>query len=221
MPIVILSEHKETYLNALENADLGDYQKFVDFILLRSLDTIQLVYESVRGVSSRNPIEIAREFQKLYLTKGGYTQDEVDASGQELIKVVADEFGKRIKEIETPKLHGTQSLIPANYISQVPTHRVPLGGGKALNVNLHSDRPASAKIARNFGLLVPKDAGAEDDIQLRALPQGEEFVARLDELRPTVSGTLFIRVSIFVERTIGEMLSELKTLAERESLNSR
>ena len=220
MPIVILSEHKESYLNALEGADKGDYQKFVNFMLLRSLDTIQLVYESVRGAGSPNPLDIARDLQKLYVTKGGYTQDEVDQSGAELEKLITNEIGKRVKEFETPKLHGSLSYTGTEHISP-PTHRVPLSGGKNLNVSLASDRPAAAQVSRYFGLFVPKDAGAEDDIQLRELPQGEVFTARMDELRPVVSGTLSIRVSIFVERLLSEMLGKLKALAELEAMKNR
>ena len=41
MPIVILSEHKNVYLDALESADGGDFQAFVDFMLARALDTIR------------------------------------------------------------------------------------------------------------------------------------------------------------------------------------
>jgi Fic family protein len=233
MPIVILSEHKENYLSALESADAGDYQRFVNFMLLRSLDTIQLVYESVRGAGSPNPLDIARDLQKLYVTKGGYTQDEVDQSGQEFEKLITNEIGKRVKEFETPKLHGSLSYSGATYIpQQPPTHRLPLSGGQTLNVSLASDRPAAARVFRSFALLVPRDAGAEDDIQLRELPQdelamlkefpqGEVFTARMDELRPVVSGTLSIRVSIFVERLLSEMLGKLNALAEQEARNNR
>ncbi len=46
MPIVILSEQRDSYLRSLEISDSGDYQAFVDFMLARSLDTIGLVEES-------------------------------------------------------------------------------------------------------------------------------------------------------------------------------
>jgi Fic family protein len=49
MPIVILSEHKGTYLDALESADGGNYRSFVDFMLDRVLDTITLVSEGLLG----------------------------------------------------------------------------------------------------------------------------------------------------------------------------
>jgi Fic family protein len=55
MPIVILSEHKEAYLDALESADKGEYQVFVDFMAARSFDTITMVAEATKGeLSSQN-----------------------------------------------------------------------------------------------------------------------------------------------------------------------
>jgi Fic family protein len=48
MPIVILSEQKETYLDALEGADGGNYQMFVDFMLERTVGTILFVRESAQ-----------------------------------------------------------------------------------------------------------------------------------------------------------------------------
>ena len=38
MPIVILSEHKNVYFDALENADMADCQSFIDFMLARCLE---------------------------------------------------------------------------------------------------------------------------------------------------------------------------------------
>ena len=67
MPIVILSEHKNVYFDALENADTGDYQSFVDFMLARSLDTIKLVDESVRSALSPSAEQSVAAINDLFL----------------------------------------------------------------------------------------------------------------------------------------------------------
>jgi hypothetical protein len=41
------------------------------------------------------------------------------------------------------------------------------------------------------------------------------FVARMDELIPAISGVLQIRITLFTERVVGEMLAELKSLAQK------
>lgn len=85
MPIVILSEHKNTYLDALEAADGGGYQTFVDFMLSRSLDTIELVRESVRSALAPSVEESVAAINSLYITKGGYTHQQVDKAGEQLL----------------------------------------------------------------------------------------------------------------------------------------
>lgn len=47
MPVVILSEHKENYLDALESADGGNYELFVEFVLERALETILFLIEGI------------------------------------------------------------------------------------------------------------------------------------------------------------------------------
>jgi Fic family protein len=55
LPIMILFEQKEAYLGSLEAADRGEYQAFVDFMLDRSLDTIDLADRNLRGELEDEP----------------------------------------------------------------------------------------------------------------------------------------------------------------------
>ncbi len=105
MPIMILSEQKNAYLDALEAADDGDYQAFVEFMLRRSLDTAELVGESMLGAFSPTPEEGVNALNKLYETKGGYQQQKVErcwlnppaiTNGQG----VTSAFAKRVFEFE-------------------------------------------------------------------------------------------------------------------------
>ena len=104
MPIVILSEHKNVYFDALENADTGDYQSFVDFMLARSLDTIKLVDESVRSALSPSAEQSVAAINDLYLTRGGYTHEEVDQAGVKLMEALANEVKKVISRNTLPKV---------------------------------------------------------------------------------------------------------------------
>jgi len=214
MPIVILSEHKETYLNALEDVDRGDYQSFVDFLLAKSLDTIQLVSESLLGSLAPSAEQSVEAINGLYFTKGGYTQDDVDAAGIQLIQLVQTELNKATSKNYTPKLHRITNLIKGVLSHPEPLHRLTLDGGQTLEVSLSSDAPASASLSRRYTLWLPKDADSEDDVQLMRVEGGVAFIARMDEILPSISGVLRIRIGLFAEREAREMLAELKSLAE-------
>ena len=231
MPIVILSEQKDAYLDALVEADRGDFQLFVNFILDRSLDTISLVEEGFRGALVPTPEDAAAAIAGLFVTKGGYTQAQVDGAGERLFQLVDGELSKIIAKNVGSNLQGraTTVVMRGHKLVPDPAHRFPSsenGDLKVLNVELSSSPPAFARVFQQFALWLPKDAAGDDDVQLVLVGHGDHisgmasdgeltFSARMDELVPSTSGVLRIRVRLFADRTIGEMLSGLKIRAEK------
>jgi Fic family protein len=228
MPIVILSEHKEVYLDALEAADSGRYQVFVDFMLDRALDTIVLVNESLLGASAPSLEESAAAITRLYITRGGYEQAQVDEAGRSLGGLILAEIGKSISKIAGPNLNGQANFFIANNVRNTPspTHRLLLRDDDdliAYVLELHTAAPAPARLDRKYALWLPKDANSDDDIlfariadnlAMVALDLNEiAFSARIGDLIPAISGVLQIRTSLFADRIVGEMLRELLSAA--------
>ncbi len=215
MPIVILSEHKEPYLDALEAADSGDYQSFVDFMLVRSLDTISLVNERVRGALSPTPEQGVEAIDRLYTTKGGYRQEEVDAGGAKLLQLVGDELTKVFSRIPSSNVRYEARFIDSGKGTSDAAHRPPISGARKLEVRLAAIQRAKATSLRTYHLFLPIDADVDDDIQLERADSEDSFVAQVNDIVPSVSGVLQIRIALFAERVAGEMLTELKTTIEK------
>jgi Fic family protein len=214
MPIVILSEHKNAYLDALESADSGNRQPFVDFMLARCLDTITLVSESVRSAQAPTLEASLTGINRFYFTKSGFSFEEVDAAGSEFMKTILTECKNAIETIRQPKLTASLGLEASKYSAPV-AHRLPLGGGQQLYISMATASPLSTNLVHRYQLLVPKNASGEDDIQL--IFNGKvELNARVDEIIPVSSGVFQIRVRMFAERTILEMLDKLRRLVEAE-----
>ncbi|HEY4904685.1 MAG TPA: Fic family protein [Candidatus Sulfotelmatobacter sp.] len=214
MPIVILSEQKNIYLDVLESADSGNYQAFVDFMLARSLDTIELVSESVRAALVPSSDRSLSEIKNLYLTKGGYTHDQVDEAGKALLGALKTEIQTAMSKNAAPKVSFSQNLHNAGYVVSDPAYRSPLTSGLQLTVSLSSAAPAQANVMKIYHLWLPKDAAGEDDILIKNASSVERFAARLDEILPSLSGVLQMRIKIFAERVVGEMLNELTVAAK-------
>jgi len=218
MPIVILSEQRDTYLTALENADAGDYQAFVNFILARSLETINLVDESLRCASTVSAEESLAALESLYLTKGGYTHEQVDQAGEKLMQEILQTVQQAIAKVRTPRINSGGGVQSGGATYQIPAgYRIPLSGPRILHVSLSSAPPAVASVSVVYGLLVPKDATGGDDIQIvdqsKAGSQNA-FTARVDELTPSLAGPLRIRLNMFAERIANELLVELSKMAQ-------
>jgi len=216
MPVMILTEHKGAYLDALEGADAGEYQLFVDFILKRALDTIQLVAESLRGAFLPASEESAAAIDSLYRTKGGYAQKEVDENGSKLVGLIKNELDKVLARNSTANLHGLAVGAQGGPGSSDKEHRLPLNGvPQGIEIRLISDAPAAAQVIRRYHLYLPKDAGIDDDVQFQREDRMDAFYARMDEVVPLTSGVLGIRIALFAERVVASMLGELRPLAEQ------
>jgi Fic family protein len=214
MPIVILSEHKDPYLDSLERADAGDFQCFLDFILARCLDTITLVDASLQCATAPTAEQSMAAIQRLYVTRGGYTHQQVDEAGSRLFEAAETAARATLSRFTGGSVTfgsgrmGTQYPVPSGY-------RFPLGGGQAFQVGLNSAPPVQANVYRNYALLLPKDAAGDDDVQLvNMASSADTLIARVDELIPAITGVLQIRINLFAERVANEMFKELKTKAE-------
>jgi Fic family protein len=229
MPIMILSENKDDYLDALEDADNGQYQRFVDFMLDRSLDTMILVDESLRAALVPAPEVGTEAIRGLYRTKGGYCQEEVDSAGMQLIHLFQDELKKLFSANMDCNLKGSMGTARSTNSKSDSFHRLPGGTEKGLLLKLESADPAKATIERSYTLWLPVSKFNDDDIQIVSpykkilnnnyhVVQEDfdvSFTARVDELIPHISGVLQIRMGLFAERVLGEMLQELKERAEQ------
>jgi hypothetical protein len=77
--------------------------------------------------------------------------------------------------------------------------------------------PLTSKVARLYRAWLPADASGEDDILLEnSNDQSDVFAARMEEVEPAISGILQIRLKMFAERIVSEMLMELRNLADSE-----
>jgi Fic family protein len=222
IPLLILAENRNDYFASLEAADAGDFQPFVDFILERGLDAIQLAHESLRLATL--PLEDSViQFQRLYATKGGYNQTQVDEAGKKLFDLFHKELVKQFEELKqrVPELTIRCETQGDNYELARATSRLPINPGpRVMKFDLKSSPPAPAQVARSFGVEVPKDCDREDTFAIQNLETHELFEARATELIPEVSASLQMRTSIWVQRVLSEAFQELTRQAAESLKNS-
>ncbi|HMH49970.1 MAG TPA: Fic family protein [Candidatus Acidoferrum sp.] len=216
MPIVVLSEHKNPYLDSLEAADQGNYQAFAGFMQDRSLETMKLVEESLRSASSPSAEDTLAAIQRLYVTRGGYTHEQVDTAGRSLVNLFSEEV-KRISPrfLVAPIAGSVQVLGLPSQEPSLHNYRMPLQGTAAVTINMTTPPPANAGIQRQYWLEVPKDAAGSDDLVLTDA-RHDPFTARMDELVPTLAGVLQIRMGMFAERVLRDMQAELLEQAQKK-----
>ena len=209
VPLVILAEHRTEYRAALERADARGYQPFIDFTLDRTLDSIQLVSETLRAAGVPAPIEAAAQLKRVYLTQGGYSHAEVDGAAYRVFDAFVAEVRRQAQSLNTSELVIVCSISQTEMSTSNPSYRKPITDGPRMAVlRLATAPPAKTELLRRVTLEVPKDSGAEDDLVVRS-DTDDTFQARMAEAHPALTGTLQLRLSVFVHGFLGRVIAEI------------
>ena len=147
------------------------------------------------------------------MTKSGYTHEEVDNAGIRLLDAVVQEIARQLTAMQSPEI--TMAVNKQGTVAGKPVakYRTTLGGSIGFSLHLVTKAPAQANKTLGFQLQVPKDCGREDDLVLCNPKTDETFSARIDDVIPTVSSVLEIRIRMFAEGLLSRSLEELANTA--------
>jgi hypothetical protein len=122
------------------------------------------------------------------------------------------------QELEKIKRLGTIRVISGtsgdkNEISDKSYRQTVTRGPRFFAFTFLANAPLVARISHHFQLEVPKDCDHEDSLRIRELWRYNHFYARINELLPSPTGALQMRLKIAAEAIVNEALSELLKLA--------
>ena len=224
MPIMILSEHKEAYLDALVSADGGDFQPFVDFMLRRSVDTMTIVHDNLQKALVPTAEESLAAISGPAIAKGRFSNKQIDDGGTKFLNALKEDIQKELsRKVADPKIQSKVGLTVGSHPIYLPTHRASHGVGEHLDVELVAIQPSRVQnislppevVTRRYDLLVPKDATGQDEYQILERDKKSEYAMPVDDILPVLSGTAQLRIGIFAERLVAEMLAELRAKVDR------
>lgn len=225
-PVLILAEKRDEYLRSLAASDSGNVQRFVDFIRERTIDSIQLVDESIKAADT-TPLETSLEvLDSLNRTQGGYTHEQVEKAGAELLKVFQDvlkrEFGKAVK--------GRESQIEPTFALKGAQHGTLTGRFQAYKAARSNSLfiagfktkslPRNVQTRASYHVIIPIDSDKEDELYIvemataREIKQEPVFSVRASEMIPQTAGSTLMLLTIVGERLAKELLSQLAELAQ-------
>lgn len=222
VPLLILVENRKEYLDSLVAADRNHHQAFVDFVMERALDAILLVNESLGAAVSPQPADALGALDALFTTQGGYPQDQVDHAGIDLLEFVKLEIEEQAEKLnDNGRLRiSTVDARSADRLSGVPPHhRAPRTdeGYPYLSLSLKASEPLAVGSHRHLVVAVPNDAGRDDDVSVvETSTLRRVFTARVSELIPAPAGGMRMRLSIAVQRLLGEGIQELVEKAKAQ-----
>ena len=228
VPLLILAEKRDEYLDALGEADQDKPQSFINFVLERILDSIQLVEESIRAALSVSSEQSLQRLQNLNRTQSGYTHIEIDRAAKSLL----EELISKLSKISKQSLSGNETFVRidigksyTNFKLAYEGYRKISNGEEVVQLSARTiTLPQNASVQRIYGVSVPSDSGIDDDIVIQTADHNSGrlntinravFEARVSELLPSLSATTQMRLEIFVQGILNEVLAELEQKAKQ------
>ncbi|HEX8682072.1 MAG TPA: Fic family protein [Ardenticatenaceae bacterium] len=216
VPLLITNDQRGIYFAALAEADRGNYQPFVDFVLERVYDVLDFLQVSFRTTAAPSSRSIVETIKQRYVTRAGYTHQEVDAAGNSLFQKFEEELNHRAKSdlvgapITFNMRQEQKAMDPPRELQEMRRPVAP--PQRRLRVSFTSRVPATGsgvKVERLYTLFVPRNAAREDRIVLYETVTREVIPARIGELLPTTTISAEIILRLAAEGAVQGALLEL------------
>jgi Fic family protein len=221
VPLLILSEKREEYLNALADADVGNYQPFVSFILERTLNSIELFSESIEAALQGSVTDSLDRFRILSRTKNGFTHEDMNNAARILTDSLHKTFQQYVQNrfSKSNEVRCGVTLLSGNTYALSENYRHP-SYPQMIQISLTTKLLLSnVGVEEFYNVAVPKNSEIDDDLLVFEANSLSKvvFTVRPSELIPQISGVVQMRLSIFVEKVVQKLLVQLEQFA-RQSL---
>lgn len=211
VPLLILSDARDEYLDSLAAADAGDLAAFLSFVRDRVIDVVDLVIHTMRAGQAGDEAGSLERLRQVVTSLGGRTHSELDAIANRLLDAAQEEFRQRISELQLPEGITTAiNLVPARETGP-SGYRMPVANARILQVIVNSAAPASANATARVRTLI---ATADDRAALRLEAEHAEAAFAVRDLEPMVRDVAKIKIAGVVDATMNRLLKELADAAE-------
>ena len=215
LPLLILADQRPVYLDSLEAADAGNFQRFVGFIFGRAISSVELALESFATASLPDPLEQSTTIAALFKTPAGLTHAEVDECGTRFITELRRALLGQAKSavmVEGQSKYADEFRGESTVLE--PRHRKLVAGEqRPLAIKLETLAPAAAQVSASYALEVPIICADDSEFIIRA--GDTTLTAGVSDLYPTLSPGLALRITMFAQGQIGSKMSELAKRARQ------
>jgi Fic family protein len=212
IPLVVFSNQRVAYLDALAQADQGDHGPWTGFVADRGIDTMQLIVETLRSAAAPQPDEVAERLGSLFSPRGR-SHAEIDNLALRLLAEAQARWeqavGKMRPRLSAAEIRQTIGVAPA------PSGYRRIAGREApaVTVSLGTPAPAAYTVSLWFRVNIALDDANPFGFQLEVVGSEDRLDIRDADLAPEMSDSLRLRLSEWTERHLGGLLAQLDQVA--------
>lgn len=212
-PLVIFADQRGHYFDALEAADKGRYEGFINFIESCALDTLGIVTAQLRPEA---PSALASLADLANFYKDASDEIAYFDAATRLSKLAYAEFTRQAEELPFPP-HIRWDVFSVYTNTQLIDGYMHADKDANFCFRLMSHTPTEASVSVIIGALVGKHTDAAD-IALVSNFKGDVLEVTMREIEPTVTEALRLKVSAWVEAQVTLYIFELQKAVAKARL---
>jgi len=216
MPLMIYAEQRAAYLDALEAADAGRHQRFVDFIVDRGVSALARIADLMRLSVAPPAAESLARLGGFVRAVGGLTYEELDGAASRLMAVLQATIASELKSLSLPTNltasatsgGGMRDPVPGGYRRPILTSPQPQG------FVLASAAPADARVSAKYEVYVAASEQTRLTFVIHQDGAANDIELLTSDVHPDVTEDAKYRLGLFVRASVSERLAHLGTRAE-------
>ncbi|MCI0630302.1 MAG: Fic family protein [Phycisphaerales bacterium] len=219
IPFLFFFDQRKAYYDALSSADDGNFVPWIEFAFEAGIQTMFLVEQTFKSARSTDASDSLRMIESLYVTKSGYTHEQIDQAATRLILLIKTEVEAQTKsKVGTSRIEHGFGLDSSASSKPRDGYRALLKGEQRLIAFVRNARPpANAELRQTLNVVVPKNPGTKDSVLVIDSKGSVEFEARVEELIPQVTTGVTIRVRVYAEGFVNQVLAQLANDARQQA----
>lgn len=211
VPLLIYSDQKLRYLDALAAADTGNLGRFVELLRDQSLEAINLLTITVERAKVASDEQLRAEAQRLFFSREKLTHVQIDSVAERLLHEVMSLLHSIFADLRLPEeisfstaIQGKDNRGPGEGYRRLTTTTPPV-----LECLIKSGAPAAAQSGATFRPLIALDPEHPRPVRVEEHSRGKYFDAGLDDLFPEISSALRFRLRTWLETLVASMVQRV------------
>ena len=196
IPLLIFSDRRPAYLDALQAADRGDPRPFIYFFRDRGIEAVQLFTESLLETETPEPGSVVARLHRLLSRRQGLSREDMAALARNLLREIEREIEKQHQELGGRGVR--LGLTVRRTVDEQAFYAFLSAGGLSSGVGVQAWVQASTEESSPFSFRIKSDH------------PGDFLEVRLEEVNPELSQSFRIRLSGWVQRLLGRTLLRLE-----------
>lgn len=219
VPLIVFSDRRPSYYNALRAADQGNFQPFATFLLESDQEGLRMAIESLTTARLEPPEQVFERLTRVYEARGPLTDEDVDLAGGALLDVLESELRSLVSELSARGSIALSVRVRSGGATiQSALHRSESTRGRSgLELTGVTAQPLEQRSSVHVFLEVPIRPHGRETIRLRSKSGSFLVEEPVQNLLGGVPRSLRARLRIQAEGLMRRLLADVSSAVVRDA----